>query len=85
MANLASVTTGSEADSGADRVNWSIRLSDAEAGRWDDLVYALRKDTGRRTLSKADIVRALLDMALEDPAARKTLINVLSSHTTRTK
>ena len=79
------MTTSREADAGAPRVNWSIRLSDAEAARWDDLVYALRKDTGRRTLTKADIMRALLDMALDDPAARKTLVSVLASHTVGAK
>jgi hypothetical protein len=30
-------------------VNWSIRLSASEAVAWDDLVYALRKEVGKRT------------------------------------
>lgn len=45
------------------KVNWSIRLVGDEAAQWDDLLYLLRRETRRRTLSKADIMRALVRLA----------------------
>ncbi|MEE3755365.1 hypothetical protein [Mycobacterium intracellulare] len=59
-------------------VNWSIRLVGAEADQWDDLLYSLRKETGRRTLSKADIMRALVDLASNEPELRSALIDALT-------
>lgn len=59
-------------------MNWSIRLDDDEVGRWDELLYSLRRETGRRTLSKADIMRALVDLASDENAAvRSALIATL--------
>lgn len=61
-------------------MNWSIRLDDDEVGRWDELLYSLRRETGRRTLSKADIMRALVDLASDENAAvRSALIATLSN------
>jgi hypothetical protein len=58
-------------------VNWSIRLSQREADEWDDLLYALRREFGDRTINKTDIVRALI--ALTDaPAVRPELVRALS-------
>jgi hypothetical protein len=73
------VVVASNSADGSDRVNWSIRLSSTEAARWDDLIYTLRKETDRRTLSKADTVRALLDLTLDNPTARKMLVSVLTA------
>lgn len=61
-------------------MNWSIRLDDDEVGRWDELLYSLRRETGRRTLSKADIMRALVDLASDENAAvRSALIATLTN------
>lgn len=65
-------------DAEPNKVNWSIRLDDDEVGRWDELLYSLRRETGRRTLSKADIMRALVDLASDENAAvRSALIATL--------
>jgi hypothetical protein len=61
----------------ADRVNWSIRLVGDEAALWDELVYRLRQETGRRTLSKADIMRTLVRLATNDAATRRALVDAL--------
>lgn len=60
------------------RVNWSIRLVGDEADRWDDLLLGLRKETGRRTLSKADIMRALVDLASNDREVRSSVVTALT-------
>lgn len=59
-----------------DLVNWSIRLSATETDQWNDIVHTLRKTTGRRTLSKADIMRALLTLAA-DSTGTVMLTNLL--------
>jgi len=60
------------------KVNWSIRLDGDEADQWDELLYSLRRETGRRTLSKADIMRALVELASDgDAPVRKLLISDL--------
>jgi hypothetical protein len=38
-------------------VIWSMRLSQEEAAEWEELLYALRRESGVRTLNKTDIVR----------------------------
>lgn len=59
-------------------MNWSIRLDGDEADQWDELQYSLRRATGRRTLSKADIMRALVELAAdEDEPVRELLIRDL--------
>ncbi|GAT00332.1 hypothetical protein [Mycolicibacterium fortuitum] len=55
-------------------MNWSIRLDDDEVGRWDELLYTLRRETGRRSLSKADIMRALVDLASDENAAVRSAL-----------
>jgi hypothetical protein len=57
-------------------VNWSIRLSQDEAAEWDELLYALRRESGVRTLNKTDIVRGLIDL-VDDPQVRAKLLRVL--------
>lgn len=65
-------------DAEPNKVNWSIRLDDDEVSRWDELLYSLRRETGRRKLSKADIMRALVDLASDDNApVRSVLIGSL--------
>lgn len=64
-------------DDDIDRVNWSIRLVGDEVTQWDELLYRLRRETRRRTLSKADIMRALVDLATNDEATRQALIDAL--------
>ncbi|WP_131823337.1 hypothetical protein [Mycobacteroides chelonae] len=65
------------ADEDAAPINWSIRLVTEEADQWDDLLFSLRKETSRRTLSKADIMRALIELASNDPTVRSALIAAL--------
>ena len=64
-------------DDDIDRVNWSIRLDGDEVTQWDDLLYRLRRETRRRTLTKADIMRALVELAANDDATRQALIDAL--------
>ncbi|MGV2581457.1 hypothetical protein [Mycobacterium avium] len=64
-------------DDDVDRVNWSIRLVGDEVTQWDELLYRLRRETRRRTLSKADIMRALVELAANDEATRRALIAAL--------
>lgn len=64
-------------DDDVDRVNWSIRLVGDEVTQWDELLYRLRRETRRRTLSKADIMRALVALAANDEATRQALIAAL--------
>ncbi|MCV7285994.1 hypothetical protein H7J87_11700 [Mycolicibacterium wolinskyi] len=65
-------------DADPKKANWSIRLEKDEIGQWDELQYSLRRETGRRTLSKADIMRALVDLASDENAAvRSALIATL--------
>ncbi|MDO2394740.1 hypothetical protein [Mycobacterium avium] len=64
-------------DDDVDRVNWSIRLVGDEVTQWDELLYRLRRETRRRTLSKADIMRALVELAANDEATRQALIAAL--------
>ena len=52
-------------------VKWTIGR---QADRWDDLLFVLRKETGRRALSKADIMRAWIDLASNDGEARSSVI-----------
>ncbi len=65
-------------DADTSRVNWSIRLVDAEAEQWDDLLISLRKKTGRRTLSKADIMRALVTLAAAESPVQAALVDALT-------
>lgn len=65
-------------DSDDKKVNWAIRLDLAQAKRWDHLLQALRDDTGHRTLSKAALFRAMLDLA-ETDAGRQELIDILTA------
>ena len=67
------------ADEDAAPINWSIRLVTDEADQWDDLLFSLRKETSRRTLSKADIMRALIELASNDPTVRSALIAALTT------
>ncbi|WP_212815139.1 MULTISPECIES: hypothetical protein [unclassified Mycolicibacterium] len=67
------------ADEDAAPINWSIRLVTEEADQWDDLLFSLRKETSRRTLSKADIMRALIELASNDPTVRSALIAALTT------
>lgn len=61
------------------KVNWSIKLDTDLADLWDELLYSLRRETGRRTLNKADILRALVELASDDEApVRSVLIGTLS-------
>lgn len=65
-------------DEAPNKVTWTIRFEDHEADQWDELLYSLRRETGRRTLSKADIMRALIDLSSDSNAAtRSTLIETL--------
>ena len=64
-------------DDDIDRVNWSIRLVGDEVTQWDELLYRLRRETRRRTLSKADIMRALVELAANHEATRQALIDAL--------
>jgi chlorite dismutase len=64
-------------DDDIDRVNWSIRLVGDEVTQWDELLYRLRRETRRRTLTKADIMRALVELAANDEATRQALIDAL--------
>lgn len=67
------------ADEDAAPVNWSIRLVTDEADQWDDLLFSLRKETSRRTLSKADIMRALIELASNDATVRAAVIAALTT------
>ncbi|MBU8820871.1 hypothetical protein KL864_33950 [Mycolicibacterium goodii] len=69
-------------DADPNKVNWSIRLDGDEVGQWDELLYSLRRETGRRTLSKADIMRALVDLASDESApVRSALTATLRQRT----
>jgi len=57
-------------------VDWSIRLAQDEAAKWDELLYALRRESGVRTLNKTEIVRGLTDL-VDDPQVRAKLLRVL--------
>jgi hypothetical protein len=60
---------------GAPLTNWSIRLSERDVAAWDDKLYTLRKESARR-LTRADVVRALMDL-VDDPQVRAKLLRVL--------
>lgn len=65
-------------DEGPDKVTWTIRFEEDEADQWDALLYSLRRATGRRTLNKADIMRAFIELASDENAAvRSALIETL--------
>lgn len=73
---IGAVTTQ---DDDLSKVNWSIRLVGDEASQWDDLLYLLRKETRRRTLSKADIMRALVRLASDNTGPiRQALVGALT-------
>jgi len=63
---------------GTPQVNWAVRLTAADAERWDDLQHGLRRETGRRTLTKAALFRALVDLAADDDAVRARLVELLT-------
>lgn len=63
-------------------MNCSIRLDEADADQWDDLGSALGKATGRRTLTKADTMGALVRLA-NDQKARKMLADILIGNATK--
>jgi hypothetical protein len=66
-------------NAGPGKVTWTIRFEGDEADRWDELLYSLRRETGRRTLNKADIMRALVELASDEQApVRPALIDALS-------
>lgn len=75
---LAMIAVVASEDADTSRVNWSIRLVDAEAEQWDDLLISLRKKTGRRTLSKADIMRALVTLAAAESPVQAALVDALT-------
>ncbi|WP_157931909.1 hypothetical protein [Mycobacteroides abscessus] len=61
------------------KATWTIRLEGKDLDQWDELLYNLRRETGRRTLNRADIMRALVDLASnENATARSALIDTLS-------
>ncbi|WP_157931890.1 hypothetical protein [Mycobacteroides abscessus] len=61
------------------KATWTIRLEGKDLDQWDELLYNLRRETGRRTLNRADIMRALVDLASNKNAtARSALIDTLS-------
>ncbi|SHQ48686.1 hypothetical protein [Mycobacteroides abscessus] len=61
------------------KATWTIRLEGKDLDQWDELLYSLRRETGRRTLNRADIMRALVDLASNKNAtARSALIDTLS-------
>ncbi len=73
---MRAVTSEHESPS---KVNWSIKLDTDLADLWDELLYSLRRETGRRTLNKADILRALVELASDEQApVRSALIGTLS-------
>lgn len=62
------------------KVTWTIRFEGDEADQWDELLYSLRRATGRRTLNKADIMRAFIDLASNENATfRSALIENLKA------
>lgn len=74
--SIRAVTSQNETPS---KVNWSIKLDTDLADLWDELLYSLRRETGRRTLNKADILRALVELASDEEApVRSALIGTLS-------
>jgi hypothetical protein len=40
--------------------NWSIRLTEPEVVVFDELLYAMRKETDNRALTESDIFRSLV-------------------------
>lgn len=72
-----SATPNAAANNKNEKVNWSVRLDDNDAERWDDLHHALRRETGQRTLSKADAFRGVLDL-FDNPDERRKLVDILT-------
>lgn len=63
------------------KVTWTIRFDEEgdEADQWDELLYSLRREAGRRTLNKADIFRALIKLASDQEGpVRSSLVDALS-------
>ena len=44
-------------------VNWLIRRSQDVAEEWEDMLRAVRREVGDRTINKTDIVCALMELA----------------------
>jgi hypothetical protein len=58
---------------------FTVRLwSEDEADRWELLRMRLRRETGRG-VDKAEMVRALVDLAVADDAVRAALVRALRS------
>lgn len=63
---------------GADTtVAYTLRLDIAEAAEIDALGLALRREAGRRTLGRSEVIRALLRLAANDDAVRAALVREL--------
>ncbi|MGN2642519.1 hypothetical protein ACTD5D_41360 [Nocardia takedensis] len=60
------------------QVNWAVRLTADDAEAWSDLQHGLRRETGHRTLTKAALFRALVDLAANDPEVRARLVHSLT-------
>jgi hypothetical protein len=64
-------------------VNFSIKMKPAEADQLDELVSTLRKTTGNRLLTRADIVREFLRMASSETTLQTKLTRNLTRATAR--
>ena len=56
---------------------YTLRLDIAEAAEIDALGLALRREAGRRTLGRSEVIRALLRLAANDDAVRAALVREL--------
>jgi hypothetical protein len=60
-------------------VAYTVRFDVADAAAIDALALELRAETGRRTLDRSEIIRALLLMADKDRAVRLLLVHDLAA------
>jgi hypothetical protein len=59
--------------------SYTLRLHVDDADEVDELRKRLRKRTGRRALDQAEVIRALLRLAIDDDSVRTALTNELTS------
>lgn len=59
--------------------SYTLRLHADDAAEVDELRARLRRWTGRRSLDQAEVVRALLRLAIDDDAVRAALVDELTT------
>lgn len=58
---------------------WTITQEDSEAAVWDNTTSAIGQTVGRRTLSKAEVVRTLMRLAADDDDVRAKVVETIKN------